>query len=265
MKKLYLICLTIVTCICVIAGTAIHFYAINTNTAGSWNVTYDGRDNAVVDTAVNAFSAIELDVSAADVSITSGSDYRVKSNLDLTYEVKSDILVISDPKESNLIQTKSYYIEITVPEETALEEVNLSINSGELELGNLQIQNLVTELNSGNTEIRDSSVETLTVSENAGDIEIQDTDCVSMTVSSSTGDVDISGCDFESLAAETQTGEIEVDVTPDRQYAVELRSANGEIEVNGATYRQTFSSGAGNPYVIDLQTTTGDIELNGLN
>ncbi len=264
MKRIYLGVLALVTAAAVIIGIANHVPGIRADASGdsrTWEISFGNRQDAAVDQTLEEFSAVDLDVNAAELTITSGSSYRLTSSLELVYEIKNGTLTVTDQTAENTINSKNGYIDLEVPADVTLEDVALKLNAGDIEISDLTAKTLQTEQNSGDFEMTDSTADQLIAAGGAGDIELSNVSAETITVTGSTGDVEVSDCDFEVLDVSINTGDIEVSAVPEREYAVDLQTNTGEIEVNGEDYHRSFAGGDSAKYKISLTTNTGDIDL----
>jgi DUF4097 and DUF4098 domain-containing protein YvlB len=231
-KNIYLILITVITVCCIIGGTAYHmlgWFSLGwfsfLKTSASESVSFDN--------ALSDFSEISIDCSVADITIKSGSDYRLSfsgvSDLEPTASVKDGVLTIKQPNSTiiGLHNTNNCEMTLTVPADSKLDSINVSSDVGNI------------------------SVEDLTAS--------------AVSVSSDVGDVTLTGCDFSEIDASANIGDIEFHSGIDLSDAeISLITDLGTVSVNGSSYKTEFkqeSSVKDSNRSLSAETDMGDISV----
>jgi hypothetical protein len=104
MKKIiYLIVITVITVFCIIGGTA---HNVLRRFSGNFAISNNDSGSTSFDNALSDFSEISIDCSVVDLTIKSGSDYRLSfsgvSDLEPTVSVEKGMLTIKQPNSTNI-------------------------------------------------------------------------------------------------------------------------------------------------------------------
>jgi hypothetical protein len=231
-KNIYLIIITVITVCCIIGGTTYHmlgwfslgwFSFLKTSDSGSISF-----DNALSD-----FSEISIDCSVADLTIKSGSDYRLSfsgvSDLEPTASVKDGVLTIKQPNSTSLgiHNTNNCKMTLTVPDDCKLDSID--------------------------------------VSSDVGDILFDGLTASTVYISSDVGDITLTGCDFSEFDATSDIGDIELNSGVDLSDAkISLITDLGTVSVNGTSHKTEFQQESSDKEMmlsLSAETNIGDISV----
>ncbi|MDD6481838.1 MAG: DUF4097 family beta strand repeat-containing protein [Lachnospiraceae bacterium] len=250
-KNLYLTILTIVTVICIIAGSCYHIVG--------WGVSFlshlpfvssSEKESAgqVIDKNridLDAFDTIDVDTDVAELNLVSGDTYSISisANKKLVpeYKVSDGTLTIKHTAHvRNLIGSKKCKITVTVPE--ALDKIDISSDVGDVTLTDIEANEVTLTADVGDLNIDSCDFESVTIDANVGDADLQDIVFTNMEITSDVGDVDISAGDLNG-------------------YEIDLKTDVGDVDVNDRDYHKNYYSEGTGTGRLSVSNNTGDIEL----
>ena len=189
--------------------------------------------------APGAFTEIEMQVAVGDVIVRRGTEFQIEVAFEGTvrgepyrieYEVTDGTLnVVSFPKHHNDNDGDcSGQVLVTVPEDTTLEEIKISLGVG-------------------NVTLRELSVDEAELETGVGDLSVIDTAAGEVELKTGVGDVEISGVPAAEMELTTGVGNVaaKLDCTPE-ECSWTLTSGVGSIQVDGVTSLLSASQKAPN-------------------
>jgi DUF4097 and DUF4098 domain-containing protein YvlB len=226
-KNTYLIIITVITVCCIIGGTAYHMLGWF-----SFSKTFDSGSSSF-DMALSDFSEISIDCSVVDLTIKSGSDYRLSfsgvSDLEPTVSVKKGVLTIKQPNSINIGIHNTYSCEMTL------------------------------------TVPADCKLDSIDVSSDVGDILFDGLTASTVSVSSDVGNITLTGCDFSEFDATSDIGDIEFHSGVDLSDAkFSLITDLGTVSVNGTSHKTEFQQESSDKEMtrsLSAETSIGDISI----
>lgn len=251
-KNSYLMILTIVTVVCVLAGSAWHIFKWGFSLLDDFVPFFDtDRKNTgkLLDETgadVEEFTSINIDASLIDLNIESGDRFSIsysgREKLRPEYEVKDSCLYVKQKEGKWWGSNTECSMTITVPKELA--EVTVDASTGDIDFEGISIQSLKLDASLGDIDIEDCTI---------GDVDID----------TSTGDLELGNIIFDTLKIDASMGDIRVEAAEDlSDYDIKVDIALGEITVNGQEYHDSYSSpAAGSDKSVTIDGSTGDIEL----
>lgn len=267
-RNVYLVLITIITVICIIAGTGYHLVRFGLSVAenlpslgefinavsdqnddeNNSNHTKNGNQNAVssVQTTLDAFTSISADMSVVDLTIKSGDTfsiaYKASKKLVPEYKVENNCLTITQHSIiHNAIGGKKCLVTVTVAD--ALTNVKLQTNVGDVDLSGLTIQTLDLGADVGDIDLKDCSLGTSTLEADVGDVDLKNNTFQSMNISNNVGDVSV--ISQEALS----------------DYSIDLNTSIGDVTVNGKSCHRSYSQDGKSAQSLTISNDTGDIDL----
>lgn len=249
-KNTYLTILTIVTVLCIIAGSIMHLglfsfhlpfsdVSIGKGSAGAMQ-----KDSQTVD----AFSAIEIDANVLAVTVECGDSYQVAMNcnekLMPTVEVKGDTLVIKQKVNTKLF-TGSTHAEMTV-----------TLPAG------TELNSLTTVQNVGDFELDSVDVKKADITVNVGDVELENVKGSNLKVDSDTGDVEVKDCQFETVDIDSDIGDADYSSTVSLEdYTMDLKTDVGSVDIHGVHGSDHDSDHMGSNHSYTQKGSAGSLTI----
>lgn len=167
--------------------------------------------------SLEAFSSIEADVDFLDIRVIPqdayGIAYKINSRTDLTYELKDDVLKITEnSSHRSMINFQWFYIgsadssyeeeylEIYVPREAVLDSVTLATHDGDLSIDHATAANTSIYSAYGDVEMTGLSAASLNIEMEHGELEIKETTGDTLSVINDYGDSELSELHFNDTA-----------------------------------------------------------------
>lgn len=207
-------------------------------------------------------TALEIEVSAADLSIRLADGYSVESNLKyLTVEEKDGTLVIKDQKKNGLRFDNPVLI-LYIPKDTVFEQANVTTGAGRLRIETLSAKKLGLTLGAGEAVIEHLYVETSAEIEGGtGAITVSDGSLTDLQIEMGVGQLDMTAALYGSCSFHLGVGETNLTVLRAKeQYFVELEKGIGSITVDRQTVDGDCKLGDGKDR-IEIEGGIGAIRL----
>ena len=263
-KNIYLIILTLVTIGCIIYGIVKH-----TSGARHWFSSDQDYQKSDEMTVLNfeSFDDIMLNVAIGDLSIVYGDAYQVEYNypekLKPEVNLRDRVLTI-DQKQGkggvnffgfgnwDTLGDMDYDLVITIPKDTKIGDVNLSMDMGNIQIDDINMEDLTIDADMGNIEANQISFAKMDMDADMGNIEMNkvvfdrgecDADMGSIELKNATfdrlecdadmGSIEIDG-DFQKLTANCSMGSVTVTTKEDPDdLTLDLSADMGVVTVNG--------------------------------
>lgn len=263
-RNIYLIILTGITVICIIAGAVRHIavhekdlsaikssikegirsgdfefdlddYDDDYDKDDSWDDSdfdFDTADSKSFDSEViGEFTELNVRLKVGALKIERGNKWEIKSrysqkNLKPVYSLKNKKLSISQPHyKNNVLGNKECRVMITVPFGVELDKLAANIDVGAIDLSGF--------------DVKIGSVET------------------------NVGAIAISNVGFKDLDLESDVGAVSIDlIEPIEKYDVNLSSDLGAIAINGRNAKRKYSHKGDSNKRLRIRTDVGAIEVN---
>ena len=257
-KNIYLTVITIITIICIIAGTCyhvigwgVHFFSEQpfiSHILGD-NDTESESLNQTTET-LDSFDNTKLDISVSDLTITTGDSYSISYDTNRAvlipkYEVSHGTLTVTQKsKHNNFWGSTHCAITITVPENTVL-------------------NNLTADGSVGDVLFKDIQAQKSTLDFSVGDLDLENCALGDCSIDTSTGDIDVQDCTFGNMGIDTSVGDVSVSVSQDlASYDMTLDTGVGEVTVNGGSHKDHYESRGDSSNTFTVDNSTGDISVN---
>jgi DUF4097 and DUF4098 domain-containing protein YvlB len=250
-KSIYLTTITIITVICIIAGSLYHIGGL---ALGLFDNLIPHSDNSpgnvcTKELSVDEFSNLIFDAAVLNINITAGDNYTVsyKCNERLVPKIKSsgDTLTISQRERTNYKGNTTSEITVTIPDGAALNKLSFNTGVGEVNLDALTAAD--AEFDTG-----------------VGDLYVTDCSFATCDVDSGTGNLNFENCAFDKMDIDGGTGNITVTSSQSLDgYMMDLDSGIGSITINGNDYGDEYEVNEKAEKVkhLIIDSGLGDIEL----
>ena len=222
-KNIYLIIITIITVVCIIAGSLYH---IGGFALGLFDNLIPRSDKSLgnvctEELSVDEFSNLVFDTTISNINVKTGDSYMVsyKCNKRLVPKIKSsgDTLTISQSKGANYRRNTTSEITVTIPDGAALNKLSLDTGVGEVNLNSLTAADAEFDTGIGDLYVTDCSFATGNITVTSS----QSLDGYMMDLDSGTGDITINGNDYDD----------EYEVNEHAKKHLVIDSGLGDIEV----------------------------------
>ena len=257
-KNIYLTVITIITIICIIAGTCyhvigwgVHFFSEQpfiSHILGD-NDTESESLNQTTET-LDSFDNMKLDISVSDLTITTGDSYSISYDTNRAvlipkYEVSHGTLTVTQKsKHNNFWGSTHCAITITVPESAVLSNLTADGSVGDVLFQNIQAQKSTLDFSVGDLDLENCALG----------------DC---SIDTSTGDIDVKDWTFGNMEIDTSVGDVSVSVSQDlASYDMTLDTGVGEVTVNGGSHKDHYESRGDSSNTFTVDNSTGDISVN---
>lgn len=259
-KTIFIICITVVTIVCIIAGTLVHLVG---------KLSFDGFGRKGIDwgnyiteeNTLDAFSSINVDADLLSVTVAYGDEFFMKykgpEKLKPIVELQSDgTLSISQKQIMNVSLDNNKNLncscELTIPENTVLQMVSLNMDLGNIEMDDIQMKDMVVDTDLGNVVLTKIEIEdSITIDADLGNIELHQASFNQGEFDADLGNINIDRCEFDSAVVEADMGNIAVG---DSFNQITADCNMGAIQVSGADLDKD---------VLHLTTDMGAVEVNG--
>ncbi|MGO5307656.1 DUF4097 family beta strand repeat-containing protein [Agathobacter sp. LCP21S3_B2] len=250
-KSIYLTTITIITVICIIAGSLYHIGGL---ALGLFDNLIPHSDNSprnvcTKELSVDKFSNLIFDAAVLNINITAGDNYTVsyKCNERLVPKIKSsgDTLTISQRERTNYKRSTTSEITVTIPEGAALNKLSFDTGVGEVNIDALTAAD--AEFDTG-----------------VGDLNVTDCSFATCDVDGGTGNLSFENCAFDKMDIDGGTGNITVTSSQSLDgYMMDLDSGIGSITINGNDYGDEYEVNEKAEKVkhLIIDSGLGDIEL----
>lgn len=271
-KNVYLTILTIITVICIIAGSCYHIIGWGISLAENFNLPFfDDNTNSSAgkltdsgNISLDEFTSIQADINVMDLNIINGQSYSISysSNEKLIpeYKVENNVLKISQPvKKSNLFGSKKCKVTITVPNQ--LDTIDITADVGEINLEGLSAALLTLKADVGDIDVSDCNLENVELDTDVGDVDVSDCTLENVELGADVGDIDFNNSTFLTMNASNGTGDITVSSSDLSDYQIQLETSIGEVRVNDQNYRRKFNQDGKSTLKLTINNSTGDIDV----
>ena len=229
-KNIYLIIITIITVVCIIAGSLYH---IGGFALGLFDNLIPRSDKSLgnvctEELSVDEFSNLVFDTTISNINVKTGDSYMVsyKCNKRLVPKVKStgDTLTISQSNGANYRRNTTSEITVTIPEGAALNKLSFDTGVGDLYVTDCSFATCDVDGGTGNLSFENCAFDEMDIDGGTGNITVtssQSLDGYMMDLDSGTGDITINGNDYDD----------EYEVNEHAKKHLVIDSGLGDIEV----------------------------------
>lgn len=239
-------------------------------TFGTISSTVDNL--TVYDVNLNSLKKLELDLDMG--SVTFASEKNLKSarieirnpdphfSIDDSFDPSGSYFKYKAPRSLNLSNASSLSLTIYLPEGFEMDKLDVSLDMGNLDLGDLRVKKLTAELDMGNCKADTLTADTAEIDLDLGDFEASTLSVRDLEASSDMGNIQI-GLLYDAKKADLEVDAGNIGLTvygSPADYAVDAKTDLGKLTVNGQTYSQKFSSRGSRE--LSLSSSMGSVTLN---
>ena len=214
---------------------------------------------------VEEFSKMKLDISASNLTIKlegnsdKGETYQIPNNTKI--ESKDGILEIKNNKKLNKSDSKSR-ITIYLPEDVELEEADIQVGAGIVDVTGLIAKNVEFSFGAGNVNMQNITVKNNAKIEcGAGQAIIKNSELANADIEAGVGKLVYSGDLTGNTQIDCGVGDVEVELTGDAEkYAIHTEKGIGDIKINDNSVADDSTTGNGENK-INIEGGVGDVDI----
>ena len=214
---------------------------------------------------VEEFSKMRLDISASNLTIKlEGNSYKVETYQipkNTKIESKDGILEIKSNKKLNKNDSKSGII-IYLPEDVELEEADIQVGAGIVDVTGLIAKNVEFNFGAGNVNMQNISVKNNAKIEcSAGQAIIKNSELANADIEAGVGKLVYSGDLTVNTQIDCGVGDVELELTGDAEkYAIHTEKGIGDIKINDSSVADDSTTGNGENK-INIEGGVGSIDI----
>ena len=214
---------------------------------------------------VEEFSKMKLDISASNLTIKlEGNSYKVETYQipkNTKIESKDGILEIKSNKKLNKSDSKSS-ITIYLPEDVELEEADIQVGAGIVDVTGLIAKNVEFSFGAGNVNMQNITVKNNAKIEcGAGQAIIKNSELANANIEAGVGKLVYSGDLTGNTQIDCGVGDVELELTGDAEkYAIHTEKGIGDIKINDSSIADDSTTGNGENE-IDIEGGVGSIDI----
>ena len=263
-RAVYLSILGVITAVCIVIGIA---GRVGRFTFGNHYGDLVTLDNEKLD----AFDKMDFDTSVLDVNIVNGTKYAIsyqaQEKLVPKYYVEDGTLHIEQENIRNVDKmwngNAKMHIEITVPKEAYLEEVDIQANVGDVKLDGTKTKQFTCDAQVGDVDIKNAELGETDIRADVGDIDICNSVLQDTYLDASVGDIEMREVTLQDTEISADVGDVQIDVAGNRaDYNLDLEADLGDIRVDGKRSRSHIEEGENGLYDLTVCGDIGSIEVN---
>lgn len=253
-------------------------------TAADPSTTQSGETSRVI--KVDQFNSIKFAAYRPDIKISSGNNFQVtvsgNQGADINKikaEVKNKQLVISDQPEKSY-RDGNYYINITVPNTTAIKKLTGSCDSGDFSLNQLNIPQVNMSLHVGDVKINHLKTKNIRLKLKNGDLKISNSNFNKASFALDEGDFSISKSNFKANVTmgemgyakvksskllgnssfKLAEGNFQMSNAPKLSYKLATKHS-GIVKVHNKSHHHNFSKTLSHRPLLKVTSKSGDINI----
>lgn len=243
---------------------------------GLFEMKHADQENTSKDTKIiseskefDAFENINIKASVNNIEIVSSNKYKVELKYDETYgkidyKVENNTLKIDqNPYKKNMNIIVNNYIKIYLPKDVKVKNLNISLEVGNINLENLDINKSTFKSEVGNMEIKQCLVNEVDASLDKGNIDINESTInKNLELKSDVGNSNLNGKFLGYINISKNVGDIKLNIDENENlYNYKGSTNTGDFIINGkerGKVLNVYNSAQNN---IELECSTGDINL----
>ena len=239
-RNVYLILITVITILCIIAGTGYHLVRFGLSVAEGLpffsefiEAISDWDDDGDDSNDKDAFSSINADLNVVDLTIQRGNTFSItcKASKKLTpeYKVENNCLTITQYAKAHNALGRNKKCSVTITVADTLTDLKLHTNVGDVDLSGLNVLALDLRADVGDIDLENCTLE---------------------------------DCTFTSMEITSNVGDVDLDCKEDLSgYHIELGTGVGDVNVNDTYCHRSYSNQGDSSHSLTISNDTGDISL----
>lgn len=232
--------------------------------------TYELTDGDIVDMQ-GEVNSIKLDLKACEVAfeVKDGSglmgieysgDKRLKP--EVTFENGKLVATQKNKQSFSFYSINSPRLTITLGTDVYLDNLEMNINAGDINMKNVKGDYLFGDFNAGNIVIKNCTFNKADLDADAGNIQIDDSSFKILKIDTNAGNVQIHDTDLETVEVNSDFGNVEIKGLDDVDaYDIDCDVDAGSIQVGRSSSGRHYSSKGTGAGSIKVEVDAGNIEI----
>ncbi len=235
--------------------------------------TYELTDGGIKEdmNAQGEVNSIKLDLKACEVTfeVTDGSglmgieysgDKRLKP--EVTFENGKLIATQKNKQSFSFYSINSPKLTIKLGTDVNLDNLEMNINAGDINMKNVKGDYLYGDFNAGNIVIKNCVFNKADLDANAGNIKIENSGFKKLTIGTDAGNVKIEDTDLVDVEVESNFGNVEIKGLDDVDaYDIDCEVDAGSIQVGRNSSGRSYSSKGTGAGSIKVEVDAGNIDI----
>lgn len=214
---------------------------------------------------------LKLEIGGSMVEFQNSDDGNIyiegKSVGKLQAYVEGGVLYVKSVRPANLMdEIKNSTITLYLPNENrALQQLEVSLGAGQLQLEHLAVQNMTASIGAGQLLLTDMALGTLEVSLGAGELRAEDVTVENLTASIGAGNMELTGGIYTGAKISCSMGNVRLELEGEQKdFNYELSCVAGNMEIDGSSFSgavmdRSIDNGAAKSMEIDC--SMGNVEV----
>lgn len=246
--KIIAICLAITIIVSIFSCLFYFLFALSNITEPQTNNTKNNEPTNS-ETYNNNITNIELDVAFSDITIKSGSEFKVETNdVNNSYSAKekNNTLEIEEEKIP-FGSNNGGEITIYIPKNTILNKLSIDKGAGNIEITDITSNKIEVENGAGQLLINNSMFNNTEIDGGAGNIEITNSTLNNLEMDSGVGEVNITSKITGISEISCGVGNVNINITgTSEEYTIRTEKGLGSIKINNEEITSNNTYGTGN-------------------
>ena len=211
-----------------------------------------------------------LDIGGSMVEIKDSDDENIyiegKSIGKMQAYVEGNVLYVRSVRPANLAEEiKNSKIILYLPEDCSMNMISVSLGAGQLQLGDMKVDNMQASIGAGQLLMEDMDIGWLEVSLGAGELRADDVTVQTLSASIGAGNMEFSGAINESADISCSMGNVSMELEGEKQdFNYQLSCVAGNMNIDGDSFAgaamdRTINNGADK--YMDIDCSMGNVEV----
>lgn len=214
---------------------------------------------------------LALDIGGSMVEIKDSGDENIyiegKNIGKLQAYVEGNVLYVRSVRPTSLTEEiKNSNIVIYLPEDCSLNMISVSLGAGQLQLGDMTVDNMQASIGAGQLLMENMDLGWLEVSLGAGELQADNVTVQTLSASIGAGNMEFDGAINESASISCSMGNVSIKLEGEKQdFNYQLSCVAGNMDIDGDSFAgavmdRTIDNGAAK--YMDIDCSMGNVEVN---
>lgn len=182
------------------------------------------------------------------------------------YLPEGGMLYVKSVRPANLVdEIKNSHITLYLPEDCSLDQLNVSLGAGQLQLEDMTVESMEVSIGAGQLLMENMVISSLEVSLGAGELCADAVEVQTLTASIGAGNMEFDGAINESAEISCSMGNVTMELEGDKKdFNYQLSCVAGNMDIDGETFagavmERTIDNGADKS--MDIDCSMGNVEV----